>query len=239
MMVAVGLLDALQDFITPAFARQAAACLNESPEHTERAVRMAVPAIIRGLIEWASVGGGAEQLLSMISRAATRVDLAALPGPADLIPCGRGLPSAIFCTSFASVIDRLATASGLRAASTSSLLSLLTPIVLAIIAREIAAERFTAAGFSAWLVGQREEMTPFLPAGLGHLIAQGNHMTSSAFANPDHLDVLGALDALANAHASPPPPTFRLSYPAPRWAVPALILVLVALFAWFLAAAWD
>ncbi len=249
--MAGGLLDAVQDFVTPAFVLQASACLNERPERTECAMRMAVPAIVRGLIEWSSAPGGAEELLDLTKHAATRVDLAALPPPADLIPRGRGLPSAIFCTSFASVVDRLAAASGLRGASASSLLSVLTPLVLAAAAREVAFKMLDAASLRIWLVSQRDEVTPFLPSGLAEVIASGNRFPPPAKADTDDLDVMGAIDALAAEFARslparavpaemaipaplPPPPA-----PVRPWTVSFVLAAIVVLLACYLALAWN
>jgi hypothetical protein len=244
-----GLLDRLQDYLTPEVIQQTSAFLHESPASTGRAVQMAVPTILRGLIEWSSTPSGAEELLEVINHMGTRIDLAAMPAFVDLVNRGRGLPSAIFCGSFASVIERLGTSSGLRAASASSLLSLLTTMVMGVLAGEVASDGLDATGLASRLKSQRSEIDPFVPAGLEELIVTSNQAATAAAAAPppldDSLDVLGALDALAGVgrppsspSSSPPsPPSPPLPRAAPEWAVPAIVVALVALLAWYLASA--
>jgi hypothetical protein len=239
-----GLLDRLQDYLTPEVIQQTSAFLHESPASTGRAVQMAVPTILRGLIEWSSTPSGAEELLEVINHMGTRIDLAAMPAFVDLVNRGRGLPSAIFCGSFASVIERLGTSSGLRAASASSLLSLLTTMVMGVLAGEVASDGLDATGLASRLKSQRSDIDPFVPAGLEELIVTSNQAATAAAPPPldDSLDVLGALDVLAGVgrppSSSPPsPPSPPLPRAAPEWAVPAIVVALVALLAWYLASA--
>jgi outer membrane protein OmpA-like peptidoglycan-associated protein len=138
--------------------------LGENPAKTKSALAGAVPALLDGLATKAETTEGASKVLDMIKQnhfdsgqyanAATAV--AAPDGVSHMIDAGRPLLGSILGQKSDAVIDSVASMGGIKRSSSSSLLSLATPVVLSVVAKQVSSSGWSAANLKNMLTGQRK-----------------------------------------------------------------------------------
>ena len=151
-----------------------ASALGETPGRTESALGCALPALITSLATYASTTSQATSLLEIIKRnnldLATFADSAsALKGPGGttgLVNVGRPLIESLFGGRAGSIADWMTSRSGVSRSSSSTLLSLALPLILAAIARRVKSAGWNAANLMTLLAEQRSALpdTPGLAA---------------------------------------------------------------------------
>jgi hypothetical protein len=168
--MAAYVFDSVERRLTPQMIRQASAFLDERPSSTRKAVAVALPALLAGLIERASSARGAETLLNVINRVGLGLDLDELSHGGgsydDLNRAGRTVLATIFGGRSSTVVAQIVGESGLRQSSAADLLEMLAPVVLAVIGHEVARHGLDAAGLVVLLADERDDVTRILPAGL-------------------------------------------------------------------------
>jgi outer membrane protein OmpA-like peptidoglycan-associated protein len=80
----------------------------------------------------------------------------------------------LFAGKLSAVNELIATASGVTSASASSLLSLTAPVVLGVLERVRAAQGLNAARFATLLMGQKDDVSRLVPAGLAEVLGLSN-----------------------------------------------------------------
>jgi hypothetical protein len=163
--------ESVERRLTPQMIRQISAFLDERPSSTRKAIAVALPALMAGLIERASSARGAETLLNVIYRVGLGLDLDELSrggGSYDhLHRAGRAVLATIFGGRSGDVVDQMAGESGLRLSSAAEVLEMLAPVALAVIGREVVEQRLDEAGLGLLLADRRHDVSGFsLPAGL-------------------------------------------------------------------------
>jgi outer membrane protein OmpA-like peptidoglycan-associated protein len=140
--------------------------LHESPEGVKRVFEGAVPVSMAGLAEQASTNEGAQQLLSTFKGGQyphldatelglTVADPAAVAG---VTQSGESFLSRLFGKRLGGIVDGLARAAGVSAASASKLLGLALPMVLGFVGKQAVSQNLDAGGLRAFLTSQREEI---------------------------------------------------------------------------------
>lgn len=202
-----------------------ATAIGETPAKTANALRAALPALLAGIAGKASSTAGAGELLDTIHTnkldttqyASAASSLAAPDGINTLTSTGQTLGSTVLGSRAGAVTDWLATQAGISRGSSRSLMSLVLPIVLALIGRRVVGTGGGVAGLMALMRGQN-----FLrdaPAGLDS--ALGMDEPIGARRRPEEPMRPGVVYTTEERH--------RSSWL--RWALP---LALLAGLVWFL-----
>ena len=186
------LLQLAQQALGGDFAKQASRFLGESESTTKLAMSGLLPAVLGGIAQKGATPDGASSLLSLINRdnldpsllgniaglfsgGGTGADTLMKPGTASLVP-------ALFGDKASSMVNALASMSGLKNSSASNLVALVVPLVLALLKKFIGEKGLNAKSLSSLLSGQGQ----YLQGALDSRIT-----SALGFANPQAL--LGTL----------------------------------------------
>jgi outer membrane protein OmpA-like peptidoglycan-associated protein len=168
------LIDAVRAVITPDVVRGASQTIGEDPTAVQNTLNTAVPSVLAGALGQSSTLSGAERLRTMITDgrfgdAAGGVSrlIGGGPGADTALRSGEGVVSSLFGNRADRVYDALANAGGVRRNSASTLLSMVAPIVMSVLARKIASGNLDARGLMNMLSGERDAILRGLPPGLG------------------------------------------------------------------------
>lgn len=204
------LLQSATALLTPEFVSRASAQLGEPEESMLKALlRGAVPTLLAGLATRSQERGTAERILGLIGdpsfdlRAAHDAGTLFSEGGAGASLRERG--GRLLALLFGGRLDALTTAlaeyAGIRPSSSSSLLRVAAPLVLALVGERAKRDRLDADGLSRLFASERDSIARAIPAPLRNAI--------------------GA--PAAAAELAPARPA------SPRWLWPALALVAIAL----------
>jgi OmpA-OmpF porin, OOP family len=174
-----GLLDMVQGLLTPDVVQKASSYFSEDPGNTQKALGMALPALLGGVANRFGTGSGPQQLFGMATDAfAENPNLASDAGAAfsgsstsDLVGQGQNLVKAIFGNNAGAVSNAVASSSGVSPASAGSMLALGAPILMSLLGKITSQQGLTASGLIALIMGERDNIMRLLPAGLGALIS--------------------------------------------------------------------
>jgi OOP family OmpA-OmpF porin len=174
-----GLLDMLQGLLTPDVVQKASSYFSEDPGSTQKALGVALPALLGGVANRFGTGSGPQQLFGMATDAfAENPNLASDAGAAfsgsstsDLVGQGQNLVKAIFGNNAGAVSNAVASSSGVSPASAGSMLALGAPILMSLLGKITSQQGLTASGLIALIMGERDNIMRLLPAGLGALIS--------------------------------------------------------------------
>ena len=156
---------------------QVASSLGENTTKMQTALGGVLPAVVAGLADKASTTEGASGLLDLIRRnkldAGQYSDVAsALKGPdgiTNLINIGRPLMNSVLGGRTSSVTDWVSSLAGINKTASSSLMSLVLPIVLSFIGRRVASSGGSASSLSSLLASQKTFLQD-APAGLANVL---------------------------------------------------------------------
>jgi OmpA-OmpF porin, OOP family len=168
------LLDMARAQLTPEVIQRASSLVGESPASTQRAMETAAPTIFAGLVEEGSSVAGANHLLVVLQEAGLSGTMAGITerkeaesGPLDsLIDTGKRLLGRLFGGRVGSIVEAVASSSGVKRSSMSSLLGLTTPLVLGALGSEIATRHLDAPGLVRFLAEQKRSVIGLLPTGV-------------------------------------------------------------------------
>jgi OOP family OmpA-OmpF porin len=228
--MATNLVETLKSQFTPELLQQLSAVVGESPARTQEAVGGAIPTLLAGLTNLASSEDGATQLANLLGQGRygnLLNNFSSLLGGGNatqgLLSSGRDILGTLFGGKLSAVVDVVANASGIKNASASSLLSLLTPLVLGMLGREQAAQGLSAAGLVRLLMGQKDVIAKWAPAGLAGVLGVNN------LANPG--GGLASTATRVGAYTAPRAvsETWREGSAWWKWALPVLGLVVLGL----------
>lgn len=173
--MAVNLIDLLgQEYGGDVVARVATS-IGESPAATQQAIGGAVPAVLGALAGMASTPSGAGGLLRMLQssgldggRLGSMSVAVGSPGAAsNLLTIGGPLVSSLFGSRQSGLVDWLAKFSGMGRQSSTSLLALVVPHILTLVAKQASASGgLNAVSLAGLLTGQKSFLQKAAPAGL-------------------------------------------------------------------------
>jgi OmpA-OmpF porin, OOP family len=178
--------------LTPDRIQKAAALVGDSPASTKKSFTGMVPTILAGLMNLSSSDTGAGQLLSLVHDVGgdgnILNDLGALfsggTTTQTAMNTGRDLLRTVFGGKLDTVVDQLASASGVKTSSTSSLLSLATPLVLGVLGRQVKARGLNASGLANLLLGQKSALAGRVPTALAGVLGLGGPSVRAARMTP-------------------------------------------------------
>ena len=168
--MAANLIDLVQSYLGGPALRQISSVLGESESETQSALAVAVPATIGALVKQASTPAGASALSSLLEKTDTSL-LGNLPaslsgGGKGLMEAGTSLGRSLFGSQLDGVSDALSRVTGMGKGVISSLLALITPIVLGVVAKEKRDKGLDASGLAQLLGSQTTFLSGLLPAGV-------------------------------------------------------------------------
>jgi OmpA-OmpF porin, OOP family len=172
------LLELVQKAVTPDLTRRISVVVTETPAATEAAMRRAMPAVLAGVINTAVTTAGAERLIALIREggwgaealASLGTRLAGGSGTTALVSSGARLVSEIFGSTADSLADLIASGGGVQRRAGSTMLSLLAPIVMSVVGKQIDSRGLGPVAVSTMLTAERATVRGALPPGVAGLL---------------------------------------------------------------------
>jgi hypothetical protein len=222
----VNFLDLLVRALGPDFPRLVSKYLGEPEKPTQTSIETLLPVLMGGIYQKGCAAGGAEPLMSQITGA--NVD----PGILDNIPglfagdgakanavvrAGENLLNWLFGNKTNALAAALSSLGGIKSASASKLMALVTPFVFAFLKRYIGENKIAASSFVSLLTGHEKNLAGCID----------NRLASAlGFSSPVdylHCRMPAAAARPAAAYAAAPPPVKKASW------LPWLLIGLAAL----------
>lgn len=202
--MATNLLEMFTDAIGDQIASQASQYLGESESGTKSALGMLLPALLGGVAKHGSTVSGAADLLKTLGGAQLDTgllgNLAGLfsgGGRTDaLVSLGTTLVKGVFGDKAGSLVDTVASLTGLKSSSSSSLLYMAAPLLFGLIKKFVAERGLDATGLMKILA----EQVGFLKGKVDDRVT-GALGLGSLFDEP----VRQTADALRSTRGAPPP----------------------------------
>jgi OmpA-OmpF porin, OOP family len=172
------LLGLVKDQLTSAAVGKISEFLGESSENTQSAVSAAVPTLLGGLMEKASTTDGAGSLLNLLKDGGhdggLLGNLGSLLGSGDgissILGGGSGILSSILGPKVGGIVDLIASVSGIKKSSSSSLLSLAAPILMGVLGKQVSSQGLGISGLANLLMGQKDAVKAALPKGADSIL---------------------------------------------------------------------
>jgi OmpA-OmpF porin, OOP family len=175
------LLDAVRKCVRAEAIQRLSASVGETPAMTQKATDVIIPTILAGLLNLCSEPGGSSRVLGMLPLDETLLDgFASRVGGAsasDLRREGQASLNAIFSNKLGSIADLVARAFGIRTASATGLLTLIAPLVLNVVGREVRAQGLNANGLAELLSAHKSSIASLAVPGLAGVL--GLHSLAS------------------------------------------------------------
>jgi len=226
--MAENIVGLLKEHLSEDVLGKIAGFLGEEKSGITSAVGSSLPSLLLGLIKKGTEPGGADNLVGMLQEGKHDGGIldnlgSVLDGGSvttDLLSSGKGLLASIFGDKAGGLGDMIASASGIRKESGSSLLGLLAPIVMGFLGKTLKSSGgFNAKGLMDLLLGQKDNVKAALPAGVSSLLGVGDldrlgleEVTAAAAPVKQKIPWLPVLIGLAALlfflwrSCSPPPP---------------------------------
>ncbi len=177
--MATHLLDLLSNAVSPEIIQGLSRSVGEKDESVRQGVSALLPVLLGGMAHKASTPVGAGNVLSMLSSSKVDTGLLGTMGnllgagqTSSLMQLGTSLLSGLFGNDkVAGLGSAMATVSGMRASSASSLASLLAPLAFSALKKLVGERKLDAGGLTSLLAQQRDNLSgkldPRLTAALG------------------------------------------------------------------------
>ncbi len=167
----MNLLDSVKGVMTNAVVDKAASVLGVENSMMKSAMKLAIPAIIGGLINKGSDEKGAGGLIDLFKKGGfgddNLGDLAGVLGDADkrggMLETGADLLGTIFGNNKSGILDMILKSTGIGKSGGSSILSFLAPIVVNKLAGIVFGKNLSASGLSSYLNDQKSEIMGLVP----------------------------------------------------------------------------
>src|SRR5262249_9645843 len=172
------LLDACKGLLTPELLGAAASRLGESEGAVSKALGAACPLILSGLAQKSNDPGTMGQIINLLTNRANdpgvlsnpKSVLSSDPSTSPLTELGSNLLSLLFGKDVGSITAWLSEYAGLKRTSASSLLSFVTPLIMALLGDRVHREGLGASGLTSLLATQRDGIRNAVPAGLANIV---------------------------------------------------------------------
>ncbi len=186
--MAINLLDLVKGQLNDNLIGQAANLIGESKSATSSALGSLLPTLLGSIVSKGSTQSGAASLLNLINTGnhdgGILDDLPNLfsssSASSGLMNTGKALLSTFFGNRQNSILDKLVSLTGLGRNSTSSFLSLLAPVMMGLIGKQVRKSNLDAGGLMSLLKGQQSMLNKAMPAGMGSLLGFADSTGSSS-----------------------------------------------------------
>lgn len=172
------LIDNVKNYLTPDVVRSASSLVGESESSTFHALHGAVPGLLGGLLNYSSTHEGVGNLAGMVRDGGFGSVLgnpSSLFGggsvTSNMMGQGQSLVGKIFGNKASAISDALASSSGVKSSSASTLMSLMAPLTMGVVGKMAGSQG--ASGIANLLQGQRREIAAAAPSGISHILGLG------------------------------------------------------------------
>jgi outer membrane protein OmpA-like peptidoglycan-associated protein/uncharacterized membrane protein YeaQ/YmgE (transglycosylase-associated protein family) len=234
---APNLAEAAKNALTPEALHKLSSVLGESPGHVRKAVEAMIPTILAGAASEASTSSGAARLFEMAKEsAAGGTDLVSHlgdhltgAGAENLGRTGEGMLQAIFGDRLSNLLSWFVKFAGIKSSSASWLMSMVAPLVMNVLGKQILQNGLSVSGLTGLLSGQKGWLSKLLPSGVSEVpglntLADYTDQAGAAVqsaAQYGEQAVRGAREAIRG--------TAALAQPARPWLSALLPLLLIGL----------
>ncbi len=222
--MAINLLSLLKDQMSDSLVETIAGSIGANSSVARTGINAILPTILGGLASKGATTEGATGILDMIKGGgydgSMMSKLPSLLGGGsatkDLMSNGSSMLSSIFGGSQSSILSTIMSVAGMNKNSSSSLMSMLAPMVMSMVGKQVMGNNMGVSGLMDLLKGQKSHISSALPAGMGSILG---------FADTGK-KVAGAVNAAKNTIEAP---NTGGGFPW-KWIVGALGLALLGYF---------
>ncbi len=176
--MAINLLSLLKDQMSDSLVETIAGSIGANSSVARTGINAILPTILGGLASKGATTEGATGLLDMIKGGGYDGSmLSKLPsllggGSAtnDLMSNGSSLLSSIFGGNQSSILNTIMSVAGMNKNSSSSLMSMLAPMVMSMVGKQVMGSNMGVSGLMDLLKGQKSHISSALPAGMGNIL---------------------------------------------------------------------
>lgn len=199
------ILDLVKGYLSPALISQASSLLGESEGNVSNTLGAAIPAILGGLLNKTGDTNAMASIFSLITHSSQKGDvlssLGSLLGEQNannpFLEIGGKFLGGLFGNKTGDLINLVASTSGVKKESASSLIGMAVPLIMGVLGKKIAGDGLNASTFVNYLLGQKNNILSAAPAGmlaslgLGGLSNLGTNSSSSSTSSEDNKAGMG------------------------------------------------
>lgn len=232
--MSINIVDLVKNYVSQDLISKAGAFLGESEGGVSKAITGLIPSILGGIISKGTKSeADAQQILNSAQDAGNSGllgNLGSLFGNADLLSKGTGWFNSLFGGQSNSIIDIISNFAGIKSSSSSSLISMLTPLIFGLLGKKAQDDNLNASGFSNFLASQKSNVLSALPAGLGSVASVLGLGSVGAAARETVEDVKTTAASTYNYVEE------KVEKPGGgmKWLLPLLLLAALAFLLWWL-----
>ncbi len=186
--MAVNLLDMMKGAMGNQLAGSASKLLGENTDSTQSAISAILPALLGGMVKQGATLDGATKLLGTINSPNINTNIMTslgglFSGGANsntVSAVGTQLLGNLFGDKVGGLVSAISAVSGLKSASTTSLLSMVAPIVFGFMKNHAATNNINASGLMNLLAGQKEHLQGAVDSRIGGALGLGAAFNSAA-----------------------------------------------------------
>jgi len=175
--MSVNVLDLAKSYLTNAAVEKLSEFVGSNSSNVKSALAATLPVLLGGIMKRASTTHGAAEIMELLEDQANPSVLNDLDGfwtePAKLLAMQRAgaklLPS-FFGNKVNMVTESIASESGIKNASASSLVSLCAPFLISVIGNHFKSSGMGLSGLTSMLMGQKNAVLSALPSGLSDVL---------------------------------------------------------------------
>jgi outer membrane protein OmpA-like peptidoglycan-associated protein len=171
------LLDSIKEYITPELIGQAANLLGENEGGISKALGGIAPTILAGILNKADDSNAMGSIFNAIKGFDPAIlgNLGSLLGGGNLAhndpkDAAGHLLGTIFGSKVPAITNAVASFSGTKSSTVSSLLGLAGPLVMGLLSKKIGTDGLNVSGLANLLLGQKSSILGALPTGLGSIL---------------------------------------------------------------------
>jgi OmpA-OmpF porin, OOP family len=188
----VNLLDTIKSQIGSDIIQKAADFMGEESSVTKKALEIALPSLLGGMINQAKEPIASTALLSKITEGGHDGSIFETFGnllgggsaTQGLLDSGESIVNVLFGNKTSSIVDWIAAFTGIKTGSASGLMNMVAPLVMGAIGKQVVGENMGLSGLTNLLNGQSSIVQKALPAGLASVLGLKTDTISSVSTAP-------------------------------------------------------
>ena len=232
--MSINIVDIIKNYASNELVSKASSFLGESEGGVSKAVSGLIPSLLGGFASkaTASEAGAAEVLeaAKAANNSGILGNLGSLFGNADLLSKGTSLFGSLFGNKTSSIIDTVANFAGIKSSSSSSLVSMLLPLVGGVLGKHAVDNNMNASSFASFLGNQKSNIMSALPSGLGSL---GSLLGIGGVTGAATEAIHNVKETAASAYNYAEDKAAKAGG-GMKWLLPLLLLAALALLLWYL-----
>ncbi|MCH5600277.1 OmpA family protein [Niabella ginsengisoli] len=173
--MSINIVDLVKNYVSQDLISKASSFLGESEGGISKAIAGLVPSILGGVVAKGTESEADSQQLLDTARDANNTgllgNLDSLFGNADLLSKGTGWFNKVFGGQSSTIIDSISNFAEIKNSSSGTLISIITPLIMALLGKQAEDNNLNASGFSKLLSDQKSSIVNAMPSDLGGLSA--------------------------------------------------------------------